>query len=286
VIKKLTNFNCTLGEGPVWDHESCKLWWVDIKRKKIFSLSKDKSIDFINCSGQVGCLGLLNKNHLIVAEETGIFKLCLDDKTFSRLGEIAPEKGTLRYNDGKIGPDGRFWFGSLDDTNFPETGCLYSIDCNGIANKHLENIRCSNGIGWTSDGNRMFYTDSMRKVIWSFDFDKKNGIISNKTVFAEITADQVPDGLAVDLDGNVWSAMWDGWCVVKFDASGYEVNRILLPVPRPTSCAFGEQDMKTLFITSARIDLDKRILSDAPDSGALFSIEVDTPGVPVGNFKS
>lgn len=285
MLKKLTSLTCTLGEGPVWDSKKNKLWWVDIKQKKILALSDINKLEVINCPGQVGCLGILDENHLIVAEETGIYTLNLQTHNFDRLGNISPEQGTVRYNDGKIGPDGRFWFGSLDDSTFPDTGCLYSIDVDGNAKKHLEKIRCSNGIGWTEDGNRMFFTDSMQRMIWSFDFNKTNGNISNKALFAEIRGDQVPDGLAVDLEGNVWSAMWDGWCVVKFDPNGMELERVHVPVPRPTSCAFGGRDMKTLFITSASVDLDQQILADAPDSGELFSIKVDIPGVPVGNFK-
>ena len=286
MLKKLTNLTCTLRECPVWDRERNKLWWVDIKQKRILALSEGSKIEIINCPGQIGCLGLLNDNYLIVAEETGIFTLNVRTKSFSRLGDISPEVGTVRYNDGKIGPDGRFWFGSLDDSSFPETGCLYSIDANGKTQKHLEKLRCPNGIGWTDDGNRMFFTDSMQRVIWSFDFDKINGVISNKAVFTEIKGDQVPDGLAVDAEGNVWTAMWDGWCIVKFDPQGRELQRVSTPVPRPTSCAFGGKDMKTLFITSARIDLDQKSLANAPNSGSLFSLSVDIPGVPVGNFKS
>ena len=230
-------------------------------------------------------MGLIDKNNIIVAEESGIFTLNLHTETFSRLGDISPGEGTVRYNDGKTGPDGRFWFGSLDDTTFPAIGCLYSIDEDDKTKRHLEKIQCPNGIGWTEDGNRMFFTDSMQRVIWSFDFDKTDGIISNKAVFVEISGDQVPDGLAVDIEGNVWSAMWDGWCIVKFDQHGRELQRVSVPVPRPTSCAFGGKDMKTLFITSASIDLDQRILAEAPNSGELFSLNVDIPGVPVGNFK-
>ena len=228
----------------------------------------------------------MDKNNLIVAEESGIFILNLHSETFTRLGNISPGKGTVRYNDGKIGPDGRFWFGSLDDSTFPETGCLYLIDATGKTKKHLGNIRCPNGIGWTDDGNRMFFTDSMQRVIWTFDFNKVSGIISNKKVFVEIRGDQVPDGLAVDVEGSVWSAMWDGWCIMKFDSQGRELQRVSVPVPRLTSCAFGGENMRTLFITSANIDLDQRSLATAPDSGALFSLNVDIPGVPVGKFDS
>lgn len=284
MLKKITDFNCILGEGPVWDAEKRKLWWIDIKGKKIHSFSNNGKIDTITCEGQVGCLGLWDKNHLIVAEETGIFKLNLKEKDFVRFGKIKPEGETLRYNDGKIGPDGKFWFGSLDDIAFPPIGSLYSIDTTGTSKRHLDNICCSNGIGWTLDGTRMFYTDSKRRVIWSFDFNKIEGTISNRQSFAEIVGEQVPDGLAVDIEGNVWSAMWDGWALIKFDPSGNEIDRISVPVPRPTSCAFGGDDMKTLFITSASIDLDGVLLSEAPDSGALFSIAVDVQGVPVGSF--
>jgi sugar lactone lactonase YvrE len=282
--------NATLGEGPVWDASRSALWWVDIKQQKLHCFQADST----DASGQpigqwqlpcqVGCLGLWQDDRLILALADGIYGFDTATLSLTRHGALAPEPGAIRFNDGKIDPAGRFWVGSLDDRSFPASGALYSVATDGSSRRHLGDIRCANGIGWTADGATMYFTDSMRRVIWQFDFDAATGAISNQRDFAHIAEPAVPDGLAVDEDGCVWSALWDGAAIVRFDPQGQEIERIALPVKRPTSCAFGGQDRRTLFVTSASIDLSAQDLIDGPLAGGLFAIRTDTRGVEVGRF--
>ncbi|MEO2037807.1 MAG: SMP-30/gluconolactonase/LRE family protein, partial [Martelella sp.] len=128
--------------------------------------------------------------------------------------------------------------------------------------------------------NRTFYfTDSGKRTIYAYDFDLEGGEIGNRRVFAEIAAhDGVPDGLTVDAEGFVWTVLWDGWSVQRFDPDGRPERKITLPVPRPTSCTFGGKDMTTLFVTTARIRLSIRQLSDAPLSGSVLAINTEIKG--------
>lgn len=282
--------NATLGEGPVWDARRNVLWWVDIKQQKLLCFQPDstatggKQIGQWQLPGQIGCLGLWADDRLILALEDGIYGFDPATASLIRHSALAPEPGAIRFNDGKVDPTGRFWVGSLDDTTFPASGALYSVAANGTSQRHLNDICCANGIGWTADATTMFFTDSMRRVIWQYDFDAATGTISNQRDFAQIVGPAVPDGLAVDEDGCVWSALWDGGAIVRFDPQGREIERVALPVLRPTSCAFGGQNRRTLFVTSASIGLSAQDLMAGPLAGGLFAINTDTRGVEVGRF--
>lgn len=282
--------NATLGEGPVWDARRNALWWVDIKQQKLHCFQSNNNGDSGQQIGQwqlpkqIGCFGLWAEDELIVALENGIFRFNTVTCSLSRHGSLAPEAGSVRFNDGKVDPAGRFWVGSLDDTDFPASGALYSMTPDGKAHRRLNDIRCANGIGWTADGTKMYFTDSLRRVIWQYDFDRATGEIANQRDFAHINGPAVPDGLAVDEDGCVWSALWDGGAIARFDPEGREIERIPLPVPRPTSCAFGGQDLRTLYVTSASIGLSAQELIAAPLAGGLFAIKTNSRGVEISRF--
>jgi sugar lactone lactonase YvrE len=145
----------------------------------------------------------------------------------------------------------------------------------------LDDIGVSNGLDWSPDGTTLYYTDSMRRLIWRFPFDMQSGTLGPREVFANVPQDQgCPDGLTVDAEGFVWSAHWNGWRVTRYDPDG-RVERVLrLPVPRVTSLCFGGPDLDTLYMTSALIGLTSEQLLEAPLSGALFSCQPGVTGRP------
>jgi len=273
-----------LGEGPVYDARASALWWVDIKARLLHCTPLNGAPDRTwQLPGQPGCLALDPAHDaIILALEDGIFRFTPDDGTLDRVSPLTPGAGTLRFNDGKTDPTGRLWVGDLDDIDFPPTGTLYMIDRGGCAQARSGGIRCSNGLGWTADGHRMFHTDSLARTIWAWEFDPDTGQISNRTVFAQVAGPAVPDGLAVDERGCVWSAHWDGAAVVQYGPDGTEKQRIVLPATRPTSCAFGGPGLETLFVTSASIGLDDS--TRRPHDGAVFALRGLARGVPVADF--
>jgi sugar lactone lactonase YvrE len=287
----LHDARATLGEGPVWDAGRGVLWWVDIKQRILHAFRPDP-FDALSGApegqwplpGQIGCLGLWGAERLILALETGVHGFDPATGALARHGTLAPEPGAIRFNDGKVDPAGRFWAGTLDDTDFPATGALYSIEPDGSHRRRLDGIRCSNGLGWSPDARTMYATDSMRRVIWAFDYDIDTGAISRQRDFSRIDGPAVPDGLAVDASGHVWSALWDGAAVACFAPDGQQVAQVAIPVPRPTSCAFGGADLRTLFITSASIDLSPDQRAASPLSGGLFALRLPVPGIPVGPY--
>jgi sugar lactone lactonase YvrE len=143
----------------------------------------------------------------------------------------------------------------------------------------------SNGLGWSPDDRRFYFTDSGTRRIYVYDYDIETGAVAGRRTFVALPEGMgVPDGLAVDAEGFVWSAQWDGWCVTRYDPDG-RVDRVInLPVPRPTSCAFGGPDLSTLYITSARIRLSAQQLAEAPLSGSVFALATATRGLPETPF--
>jgi sugar lactone lactonase YvrE len=163
----------------------------------------------------------------------------------------------------------------------PGHGSLYRLDPDGGVTRMDEGFQVSNGLGWSPDNRHFYFTDSGQKRIYVYDFDLDRGLVANRRTFVQLP-DGVgsPDGLAVDAEGFVWSAHWDGWCITRYDPDG-KVDRVFnLPVPRPTSCAFGGPDLTTLFVTSARIRLSARQLAEAPLSGSVFAIQTGVRGLP------
>lgn len=146
----------------------------------------------------------------------------------------------------------------------------------------LGGISRLNGPAWSPDGNAMYITDVLAGKILAFDFDIDAGQIGNRRTFASFPDDEpaLPDGLAVDTDGFVWCAVWDGWCLHRYAPDGTLAASVVLPVPRPTNVAFGGSDLRTLFITTARIRVADKILAEAPLSGSVLGLETTVPGLP------
>jgi sugar lactone lactonase YvrE len=148
------------------------------------------------------------------------------------------------------------------------------------------NIGISNGLGWSPDDRLMYFTDTLARTIYVYDFDVDEGVIRNRRVFAQSPDNMgVPDGLAVDSEGFVWSAQWDGWQVIRYSPKGTIDRIVSLPVPRPTSCTFGGPDLSTLYVTSARIRLSGSQLAEAPLSGSVFAYESGVRGLPDNIFR-
>ena len=143
----------------------------------------------------------------------------------------------------------------------------------------------ANGIGFSPDDRILYFTDFARRTIFAYPFDVATGALGQRTTLITLDEnDGKPDGMTVDADGYIWVAHWDGWCVTRHDPTGREVARIAFPVQRPTSVAFGGEDLSTLYVTSATMGLDAGELARAPLSGSLFAVETPHGGQPEASF--
>jgi len=192
-----------------------------------------------------------------------------------------------RFNDAKTDPQGRVWSGSMSlDASMP-SGSLYRFDRPGEARAVDGGFQVSNGLDWSPDGRTFYFTDTALGIVFAYDYEAAGGTLSNRRSFLTFDpAEGKPDGLCTDSEGNLWIAIWDGWRVACYGPDGRLKREIDMPVPRPTSCCFGGDDMKRLFITSASIRLPASVLDEAPLSGALFAIDVDVPGKPATEARA
>jgi sugar lactone lactonase YvrE len=148
-------------------------------------------------------------------------------------------------------------------------------------------LTISNGLGWSPDGNTFYLTDSPKQVIYAYDFDLASGRLQRRRVLVDLSGEDVePDGLAVDAQGRLWSAFWNGWCVVCFDADGREVERIRLPVQRPTSPGFGGDALGDLYVTTASVGLSQKEIERGVQAGDLFRIATRTAGLEEHPFAA
>lgn len=270
-----------LGEGPFWSTTDQRLHWVDILAPRVITGDPETGErSFLPMSELVGVAIPKVSGGFVCATETGIKSLSADG-TLTTLADPEAERPDNRFNDGKCDARGRLWVGTLAINTEPGRGALWRVDPDGAVTRMADRIHISNGLGWSPDNRTFYFTDSGKRTIYAYDFDLEAGEIANRRVFAEIAAhDGVPDGLTVDAEGFVWTALWDGWSVQRFAPDGRPERRITLPVPRPTSCTFGGKDMTTLFVTTARIRLSTRQLSDAPLSGSVLAINTEIKGQP------
>lgn len=270
-----------LGEGPVWDQKSGFLYWVDIKKGHLHRYGpSDGSRKTLEIGQEIGCIALRRGGGLVAAVRGGFAFLDPGTGALDLISDPEQDLPGNRFNDGKCDPAGRFLAGSMDDAIEKTTGALYSMDSGLTVTKLFGGYTVCNGPAFSPEGDTLYFSDTVGRALMAFDYDPKTGTAGDRRLFARIPEDQgLPDGLTVDSEGGVWNAHWDGWRVTRYLPDG-KIDRVIeLPVPRPTSCAFGGEDLDMLYITSARAELDDEALAAAPLSGGLFSVKMDVRGV-------
>ena len=235
---------------------------------------------------RVGSLGLCESGRLILGFEDGVFLHEPGTDQFQCVASIEPEIIMNRLNDGKVGPDGAFWVGSMDERNPRRaSGSLYRVTMAGCEKK-VTDVIVSNGLAWSADGKAMVHTDSSVPAIDLWDFNVAAGTISNRRRIAHPDNDTGrPDGGAFDLNGHYWSAGVSAGCLNCWDMAGRLIKRIDMPTPHPTMPCFAGPDLRTVFVTSLRSMGDKTDLTAWPHSGGLFVTDLGVAGVPITRFK-
>ena len=268
-----------LGEGPMWSPRDNALYWVDILTPAVHC---HHVADGANSVIQLGAMASVaipkSTGGLLLATPGGLMTLDTSTLRMNLLAHPEAERRGNRYNDGKCDRRGRLWISSMDMGAATNRGSLFRVDPDGSWERMDSGFTVPNGLGWSPDSTRMYFTDTFRRTIYVYDFDLVAGAITNRRVLISFKEpDGKPDGLTVDADGCLWVAAYDAWHVARFSPEGREMERIRLPVARPTSCCFGGPSLETLFVTSASVRLGAQALAAAPLSGSLFAMEV--PGV-------
>ena len=277
-----------LGEGPCWDEREGRLLYCDILDGRIHSVATDGSdarswqLPDIVCS-----LGIAESGRLVVALRDRVVLFDRETGAIETLGSIEADIEATRLNDGKVGPDGAFWVGTMDDSPAKaKVGALYRVTADGKVEKKVEGLGVSNGLAFSADGRTMFHTDTRGPWIDRWAFDPATGAISDRTRVA--TPDDAagrPDGGAADAEGCYWSAGVSAACLTRYTADGALVARYAVPAAAPTMPCFGGPDLMTLFVTSLRNGRSEEQLARYPLTGAVFVARSPVAGVPVSRFR-
>ena len=278
----------TLGEGPIWDERSGLVYWLDIIAGRIFSYDPaTKAEGEIDVGQMVGVIGLREGGGFVAGLHHGFF--FVDATTGATTPIVDPQEpgAETRFNDGAVDPAGRFWAGSLSLNDETEACHLYRLGTDGSVETVLDKVTISNGIAWSSDHRRMYFIDTPKGRVDAFDYDADSGSISNRRAVVEIPEGTgYPDGMTIDAEDKIWVAHWDGWRVTRWDPeNGRLLDTIELPAARPTSCVFGGPDLRTLFISTARMGLSEEQLGAQPDAGRLFALEPGNLGLPPFRYR-
>ncbi len=275
-----------LGESPVWSVREGALWWVDIHRPAILraALPGPDAVAEWELTGNVGSIGLRRGGGVVAALRTG-FALLDGDGGVQHLAQPIADQADLRFNDGRVDRRGRFWAGTVQERRVPGLAGLYRLYPDGSCRQMVSGITVSNGLAWSPDDRTMYLACSHERTVYAYEYDLDAGALGSRRVFTRFgSTDGVPDGATVDSLGCYWIAHFDGGKLTRFNPRG-EVDQVVpMPVPRPTSCAFGGPGLDTLYVTSARFNLDPAALDAAPLSGSVFALRPGVAGLAEPEF--
>ena len=284
--KPIWKIRCTLGEGTLWIKEHNSIYFVDIKKKKIFSLNiKNKKKNFLKVDKEVGFIAHIKKYIFIIGLQGEIRIQNFKSKKILKSIPIETNYKLNRINDGKTDPAGNLWFGTMDNLERKiEKGSLYKVDKNLTITKIDKNYRITNGPAFIDQYN-FYHTDSSKKKIYKIKINKKNKIISKKIFKRFSIKDGVPDGMTLDKNKNLWVAHFHGACISVFNKNAKLIHKINFPAKNITNCAFGGKNNKELFVTTATKGMYKKDLQKFRYSGFLFSVKTNINGILQKKFK-
>lgn len=277
-----------LAESPVYDARRDALWFCDVVACSLHKVTLERleqtSWDF---PSEVCSLGLCETGRIVIAlrDQVGIFDP--DNGALEIIARIETDRPETRLNDGKVGPDGAFWVGTMDDR--PERkpiGSLYRVTSDGTIERKVEGIAVSNGLAFSPDGSAMFHSDTRGPWIDRWCFDRETGRLSARMRIA--TPDDAcgrPDGGATDVDGCYWSAGLSAGRLNRFTSDGKLIESYPLPVACPTMPCFGGADLRTLFVTSLRQGRPRGLLENYPLTGSVLIGQSPVAGAAVTRFR-
>jgi sugar lactone lactonase YvrE len=205
-----------------------------------------------------------------------------EDGGLDLIAEVEIDDATMRMNDGKVGPDGGFWAGTMSVDEKPGVGRLYRLDPRGSVDPLLERTTISNGLDWSGDGRVLYYIDTPTRRVDRFDVGRDGHSLSNRRVAVDLSRGNagVPDGMTVDADGYLWVCLWDGWAVERYSPDGRFDRRVEMPAAQVTSCTFGGPNLDELYITTAQEGFPTGGRADQPHAGSIFRVRPGVRGRP------
>jgi len=277
-VRNVWSLGATLGEGPVWDARDAALWFVDIKQNRVHRFDpvsgETRSFD---APGQVGWVLPAADGGFLAGLQTGLHRFDPESGAFTLLTAVEPDRPGNRLNDATVAADGAVWFGSMDDGETDVTGQVHRFHAGTLTTSTIPPVVITNGPAVSPDGGTLYHVDTLGHTIHAVPVD--GATTGTPRLFATIdAADGYPDGVTVDAEGGVWVGLWGGWSARRYAPDGTLDRIVRFPVANITKVAFGGDDLRTGFATSASKGLSDEDRADQPEAGSLFAFDVDVPG--------
>jgi sugar lactone lactonase YvrE len=288
-IEIVADVKTTLGEGPLWDVEQQRLYWIDSFDGRVFRSTHDgREIRAWDVPMKIGSMALRKDgNGAVVSLQRGFHLLDFATGDVTLIHDPEPDKAANRLNDGKVDKRGRFVAGSMDTMESGPNGALYRVDPDLSVHTLDTGIIVSNGPCWSPDGKIFYFTDTWTGEIWAYDYDLETGGVANRRTFTKVdqSGGGAADGSTVDAEGCLWNALVYDGKIVRYRPDGSVERVIEMPVKKVTSVMFGGPDLDILYVTSMAKPPLPRFPGDGVLRGSLFAITgLGIKGVPEPRF--
>ncbi|KAK5989946.1 Putative sugar lactone lactonase YvrE-like protein [Cladobotryum mycophilum] len=293
VDKPWLDLHCALGEGPFYEQATNSIRFVDIKRKQLHSVSVHdggdgaslQTIQLDICPTVTADIaGVDPRDRILLGVKYGIAVLDRRTGAYEMLAEFDEERNErLRSNDGAADPHGRFWLGSMTDFvhgDVQPEGSLFRFQASNTRDKIIGELSIPNSVGWSPDSKIMYFTHSRSREVFALDYSPETGHVTNKRLWYQHDGPGEPDGFRVDINGNIWHAVYGESLVLKINPGGKVVGKIYLPTRNITCVQFVGTE---LIITSAADGEGEE--TSKKYGGAVFRVDVGTTGLDLFNFK-
>jgi len=272
----VADYGCHCGENPLWHPGERRLYWTDITTGRLFHYTPSTGEHENFYSGDiVGGFTVQSNGDLLLFMDRGAVKVWRDGELIPVIDEL-PEERDSRFNDVIADPEGRVFCGTMSTSD--RAGSLYRLERDCTITRVLKGVGCSNGMGFTPDLKGMYHTDSEVQEVRLYDYKRSTGELSGGELFMGLPSGEGnPDGMTVDSEGCLWSAIWDGGRLARYSTSGNELLRIPFPARKVSSVIFGGDELDELYVTTAGGDSKDR---EGPGAGGLFRLRPGVRGVP------
>lgn len=281
-LKPVLSHKAALGECPRWNENNSSLYWVDITAPALHKFTPNTNEHVIYPTHEhIGCFAFHEQGGIIAGMRSGIWLLDNEGRAIKKLADNPENQMTSRFNDGRADSHGRFWLGTVDEDKTHSAAHLYMFDGKNLI-LQKSNLLTSNGLAFSPDDQYLYHSDTPRFEVYRHRFDAQNGTIEAAELF--LTMPQTiygkgrPDGAASDSEGYYWSALFEGAAIIRVSPEGEIVETIPVDAKCPTMCAFGGDNLDTLYVTTASIGRSPEELTEYPLSGALFSMKTKVKG--------
>lgn len=279
-VEPILPLGMTLGEGPVWTGNA--LWFVDIKAHKVYRyVPSSGTVEHWIAPDQIGWVLPSVHGDMIAGVRTGLHRFDPEPGAFTPFHDPEPHLSSNRLNDATTDTAGRIWFGSMDDSEEALSGHLYRLSAGYCVAAGLPPVAITNGPALTRDARTLYHTDTLGKLIWKVAVDEDGQLRAAEPFIRIEDGAGWPDGSVVDAEGCLWVALFGGWGVRRYDPDGRLMQTVRFPVANVTKIAFGGEDLRVAYATTAHKGLNARAREAQPLAGHVFAFDPQTAGLPV-----